>query len=684
MSNQYLSFDVTKQSTPQQLITGRQGDSQLKFVTMLFWDGDKNVPYDLTGKQVAFEALKPDNTHIVDYEGITVLNATAGLVRYSFNEQVFSVAGTMQQAFFKITHTDKDDQVIADSTLEINIHILENRVEFGINSTDYLSEYDDLIAKVKQKFDDYAATVQDSIDKANALHDQIVEYTNLINSKGVVLISEFGDAKGLRYPIGNNFVEKLNNEIFDRGVNVAWFGAKGDGNTDDTTAIQSAIDSLKNGDTLFFEKNKIYKIAGINLHNLNNVKIFGNNSTLSITDGTDNFAFQYTGKNSEIELAYFKIVGNMAGGKITAIGCHSGQDLTYSNIHDLTIDRVNVGISLNAETAGTIAFNNVFNNHLTNIIGSEPGSGYGIHVANANFNDIHDNIIDHAQRHSIYHAFGDNNDIHHNKLLNHRADIDEGVGRAALQILRSSSNVRVYDNRFINCYDGCIIMNTLNELGDMLNIDIHHNNFISTQGPVPVVRVGGDETKLVHNMFNIKIHQNNFQNCDLPTAIRIDSGIEVFVKDNNLDYLNLSDRVNGMLIAPTISGALDRVFISNNIFRINGSNYQEFRGIYFGGLVPTDSNIHITAHDNLFPTIYSDIEKKFSDYSASATITNPNLFFRNDMKRTAEPSTTPPAKGFYPLGSLCWSSNPNSTGCVGWVCVVGGAPGTWSKFGTLP
>uniref|UniRef100_UPI002362BD7A BppU family phage baseplate upper protein n=1 Tax=Leuconostoc mesenteroides TaxID=1245 RepID=UPI002362BD7A len=121
MSNQYLSFDVTKQSTPQQLITGRQGDSQLKFVTMLFWDGDKNVPYDLTGKKVAFEALKPDDTHIVDYEGVTVLDASAGLARYSFNAQVFAVAGTIQQAFFKITHTDSNKNVIADSTLEVAI-----------------------------------------------------------------------------------------------------------------------------------------------------------------------------------------------------------------------------------------------------------------------------------------------------------------------------------------------------------------------------------------------------------------------------------------------------------------------------------------------------------------------------------------------------------------------------------
>lgn len=186
MSNQYLSFDVTKQSAPQQLIIGRQGDSQLKFVTMLFWDGDKNVPYDLTGKQVAFEALKPDNTHIVDYEGITVLDAPAGLVRYSFNEQVFSVAGTMQQAFFKITHTDSDNNVIADSTLEVAINILENRVEFGINSKDYLSEYDDLIAQVKKKFDDYAKAVQKNIDDVAEIHQQIEEIFNQISDKAVV------------------------------------------------------------------------------------------------------------------------------------------------------------------------------------------------------------------------------------------------------------------------------------------------------------------------------------------------------------------------------------------------------------------------------------------------------------------------------------------------------------------
>lgn len=456
MSNQYLSFDVTKQSAPQQLITGRQGDSQLKFVTMLFWDGDKNVPYDLTGKQVAFEALKPDNTHIVDYEGITILDAPAGLVRYSFNEQVFSVAGTMQQAFFKITHTDSGNNVIADSTLEVAINILENRVEFGINSTDYLSEYDDLIAKVEKKFDDYAAAVQDSIDKSQALHEQIVEYTNLINNNGVIKKTEFGDITQLKQPEGNTVVDKFNNELSQRGVNVKWFGAKGDGVTDDTLSIQSAIDT---GLSVFIPSGK-YNVkelkgfaSGQIIQGISKVESWGGQNTQNITilngiGSADNYVIKnnvlgngilptaITVKNLTIEGSK-QTNGILVGNSSTIEGvkiqdCINGlSNIKVSNVMNCQINGCTNGVMNATDSKITnnffyknevgINFDNSNDNSIVN--NKIEWNGIGISLTNAVFNLISNNIIDRNTTYGIYTSHTTNTTITGNQfernLTNH-------------------------------------------------------------------------------------------------------------------------------------------------------------------------------------------------------------------------------------------------------------------------
>ncbi|PAV33075.1 hypothetical protein CI791_07405 [Leuconostoc lactis] len=195
MSNQYLTFDVTKANQLQQLIVGRQGDNALKSVSMLFWDGEKNRPYDLTGKQVYFEALKPDNSHIVDYAGVTITDPKYGLATYAFNEQVFTVQGMMQQAFFKISETNASGKVTTDSALEVSINILSNSVEFGIKSEDYLSEYDRLIADVEKKFDDYANAVSGNIAEVSKAHDDIQALMKQISDNNIVTINEFNLTK---------------------------------------------------------------------------------------------------------------------------------------------------------------------------------------------------------------------------------------------------------------------------------------------------------------------------------------------------------------------------------------------------------------------------------------------------------------------------------------------------------
>lgn len=82
----------------------------------------------------------------------------------------------------------------------------------------------------------------------------------------------------------NEALEKVDTELQERGINVKWFGAKGDGASDDYEAIALAIEFLRfiGGGTLYFPPGK-YRIGrgdgrtrdygGITLINISNVRI---------------------------------------------------------------------------------------------------------------------------------------------------------------------------------------------------------------------------------------------------------------------------------------------------------------------------------------------------------------------------------------------------------------------------
>jgi hypothetical protein len=45
--------------------------------------------------------------------------------------------------------------------------------------------------------------------------------------------------------------------------------------------------------------------------------------------------------------------------------------------------------------------------------------------------------------------------------------------------------------------------------------------------------------------------------------------------------------------------------------------------------------------------------------------------------------TSPPTAGTWHLGDKVWHSAPSPDGHVGWVCVLGGSPGSWKEFGRI-
>lgn len=166
MANQDLVYDITKvpdNQVTKQAIYARVGDGGLKAVTVKLVSNGGN--YDLTGINVVFEGVKADDTHIIDNNGGTVLDPQGGIFRYVFPPQAFTVKGDYKQAFFKLM---RGDQV--DTTVDVAIHVDSNIVEMGINSKDYLSDYEALIADVQAK---YEASLKDLLTQENNFATQI-------------------------------------------------------------------------------------------------------------------------------------------------------------------------------------------------------------------------------------------------------------------------------------------------------------------------------------------------------------------------------------------------------------------------------------------------------------------------------------------------------------------------------
>lgn len=84
--------------------------------------------------------------------------------------------------------------------------------------------------------------------------------------------------------LNDNFI-KLDSELFDRGINVKWYGAKGNGTNDDTLAIQNAINAAAanstgqfspqpGGGTVIFPQGT-YRITGRLVINTRNIQLIG-------------------------------------------------------------------------------------------------------------------------------------------------------------------------------------------------------------------------------------------------------------------------------------------------------------------------------------------------------------------------------------------------------------------------
>lgn len=237
------------------------------FVNVANEDG---TPFDLTGCNVWFEGLLPKTAdgdfRVIDDKGYVALDPSAGRFRFDMPGHAFTVAGSYRQAFFRIVKNGN-----SVTTLEFDLDVLADKVIDGLVPKDWIGPFEEIADKLVDDLQKHT----DSADKIIAdFQKKVTDLVNQLNQQGSATTSMLTDLRSqmaaLQDKINNEHLftedeadtfkksiqklidaqgedfktltDKVNsNELLLSGYNVRDFGAIGDGENDDTDAIQKAI-----------------------------------------------------------------------------------------------------------------------------------------------------------------------------------------------------------------------------------------------------------------------------------------------------------------------------------------------------------------------------------------------------------------------------------------------------------
>lgn len=168
-----LDINKTQQAQLNAVVTGRQGDKGTVTVNVFVVDG--GVPYNLTGQDIYYEGLKPNNAYVRDKTGVKMINATQGNFEYTFRPEIFGVAGIGKRSYFSI----EQGGTIRASTQDFGLVTLADAMTGNTMSGPYISELEELINLAQWLVDDINS-------RWTSINTQLTQLENKINTMDVV------------------------------------------------------------------------------------------------------------------------------------------------------------------------------------------------------------------------------------------------------------------------------------------------------------------------------------------------------------------------------------------------------------------------------------------------------------------------------------------------------------------
>lgn len=155
---------------------GRVGDVN-SYVKL--WIYSNGLVQDLSGWRVLFQGTDPNHDDFRSYlkfaDDQKLDNIKIGRITCYFDENIFQIEGTWEQAFFSFI--DPDGNVV--STVNVTLTVLGNNIyaRMGLHAKSVIEEFDDLVKKLSDLVDDDSKEVKDKVAQMEADLDKLGDAT---------------------------------------------------------------------------------------------------------------------------------------------------------------------------------------------------------------------------------------------------------------------------------------------------------------------------------------------------------------------------------------------------------------------------------------------------------------------------------------------------------------------------
>lgn len=277
----------------------------------------------------------------------------------------------------------------------------------------------------------------------------------------------------------------------------------GDGSTDDTVAIQTAINrAIELGATLLVPlgpRGGCYSSGNLLIQNAAGVTIKGTGGKICWRGrgpGNTRIGLQYAGTIANVTIEGLELSGAGPDEAYHAgLWSYSGTTIKNLTVRNNYVHDVSLGLSVGGNPVDGFL---VEGNHVENIIGTTSGNGYGIHVENDSTlpsnGRIIGNLIIGAQRHSIYQSKGSGVVIADNTIKNHAIGRPTPGSALSAIVVARSSDITVIGNMVDGATDGSITVDT-DKHNIIKNITVVGNTFSNPLGLFPMATIGTVDPK---------------------------------------------------------------------------------------------------------------------------------------------------------------------------------------------